>query len=230
MTTLPLSNTASWRELAMRPVAATEWDGLLRSSGAIGILAILLVQWSQLETVRDLAVFFSLTLFVNGPYSPLLPFGFEPILLTFGQLYPPLLVAVLGVVAQVLVELINFRLYHAALRTDMMSRARESRMVRTTIKWFAVQPFLTTFVCALTPIPFWIVRIAAPLAGYSLPKYLTAMALGRLPRLWFYAALGSVLPFDGSVILGVGFAATVLAAVVLGWRHLRAMRTTQPVS
>ena len=33
------------------------------------------------------------TLWVHGPWSPLLPAAYEPVLLLFGKLYPPLLIA-----------------------------------------------------------------------------------------------------------------------------------------
>ena len=213
-----------WRAWALRPVAPRQWDNLLRASGAVGLLGIVLTAMVPIVPVRDLAVFFSLTLFINGPYSPLTPFGYEPILMAFGKIYPPLLVAAVGVVGQVLVEIVNYRLYDAAMHSEMMARARGSLVVRKTIEWFDAQPFLTTFVCAFTPIPFWIARIAAPLTNYPLWRYLVAMALGRLPRLWFYAAIGTVLPFGGDLILEVGLGATVLLAALLVWHQYAASR------
>jgi uncharacterized membrane protein YdjX (TVP38/TMEM64 family) len=213
-----------WRTWAMRPVAPRQWDLLLRASGLVGILGIVLTAFVPIVPVRDLAVFFSLTLFINGPYSPLTPFGYESILMTFGQIYPPLLVAAVGVLGQLMVEYVNYHLYDAAMRTELMKKARGSFVIRKTIEWFDAQPFLTTFVCALTPIPFWIARIAAPLANYPMRRYLTAMALGRLPRLWFYAALGAALPFSGDLILGVGLGATALLAVLIAWHQYAAPR------
>jgi uncharacterized membrane protein YdjX (TVP38/TMEM64 family) len=215
---------SQWRAWAMRPVAPRQWDFLLRASGLVGILGIVLTAFVPIVPVRDLAVFFSLTLFINGPYSPLTPFGYEPILMTFGQIYPPLLVAAVGVLGQLMVESVNYHLYDAAMRSEMMAKARGSFVIRKTIEWFDVQPFLTTFVCALTPIPFWIARTAAPLADYPMRRYLTAMALGRLPRLWFYAAIGAVLPFSGDLILGVGLGATVVVAVLIAWHQYAAAR------
>mgnify|MGYP002813231762 CR=1 FL=1 len=220
---------SSWRAWALRPVAASQWDGLFRATGLVGIVAILLVEFARTAPVRDLAVFFSLALFVNGPYSPLMPVGFEPILMAYGQIYPPLLVALVGVCGQLLVEVVNYHLYGAAMRSAMMTRARESRLVRRTIAWFEVQPFLTTFVCALTPIPFWVVRIAAPLANYPMGRYLAATALGRLPRLWFYASIGAILPFSGDVILGVGLGATAILAVLIAWHQVAVSRAARAV-
>ncbi len=211
-------------------MAASRWDRLFRATGLVASAAILLVEFVPVAPIRDLAVFFSLTLFVNGPYSPLMPFGLEPILMAYGQIYRPLLVAAVGVSAQLLVEVVNYHLYEAAMSSAMMTKARESRVVRTTVKWFAVQPFLTIFVCALTPIPYWIVRIAAPLAHYPMGRYLAATALGRFPRLWFYAAIGTLLPFSGDLILGVGLGATAIVAVLIAWHRVAASRVARPVA
>jgi uncharacterized membrane protein YdjX (TVP38/TMEM64 family) len=219
-----------WRAWALRPMGARQWDFLLRATGVVGAAAILLVEFVTVAPIGDLAVFFSLTLFVNGPYSPLMPVAFEPMLMAYGQLYSPLLVAAVGVSGQVLVEAVNYHLYHAAMRSAMMTKARESRVVRTTIKSFETQPFLTIFVCALTPIPFWIVRIVAPLAGYPIRRYLAATALGRFPRLWFYAAIGAMLPIGGGLVFGVGLAVTVILAVLIAWHRIAASRAVRPVA
>src|SRR2546425_10007246 len=76
---------------SQQPVAPKAWDRLLRVSGAGGLAGIFLVSFAP--TLGELAVLVSLTLFVNGPYSMFLPPAREPLLLGFGRLYPPLLVA-----------------------------------------------------------------------------------------------------------------------------------------
>ena len=211
---------------ALRPVAPREWDRMLRGAGLVGLLTILVVQFAPSAPVRDLAVFYSLALFLSGPLTPLTPIGFEPVVMAFGQLYPPLLVAVVGVAAQLTVEVMNYHLYGAALRSALMTKIRTSRLVRWTIEQFGVQPFATIVFCALTPMPFWIVRIAAPLANYPIGRYLAAIALGRLPRYWFYATLGMMVPISGELILTVGLGVTVIVAVFIVWRQLASRSPT----
>ena len=208
-----------------REVAPREWDTLLRASGLVALLGIVLAALVPVRQVSDLATFFSLSLFINGPYSPLTPIGFEPILMAYGKLYAPLLVAVVGLVAQLLVEYVNYRLYGAALRTELLRRARESSLTQRVLRWYRSAPFFTTVVVALTPLPYWTVRITAPLSDYPVRRHLSATAVGRLPRLWFYAALGTVLPLSGGLILGVGLGAAALwAAVTLARRGRAALR------
>src|SRR2546425_12879399 len=79
---------------SQQPVAPKAWDRLLRVSGAVALAGIFLVSFAP--TLGELAVLVSLTLVVNGPYSMFLPTAHEPILMVFGRLYPPLLVAALA--------------------------------------------------------------------------------------------------------------------------------------
>ena len=72
------------------------------------------------------------------------------------------------------------------------------------------------WICSWSPLPYWSVRILAPLAGYSVRRYLLATFLGRFPRFWFFAALGG-LPVPSSVfvpvmVLAIGGALGVVLA------------------
>ncbi len=70
------------------------WDFFLRGTGAAGILAILVA--SLLPETAVLAGFVLVTVIVNGPQGPLFPATYEPILMLFGRVYSPVLVAALA--------------------------------------------------------------------------------------------------------------------------------------
>ena len=198
---------------------------MLRAAGLVGLAAIILTLLVPVPLVSDLATFFALALFVNGPFSPLTPVGFEPILMAYGKIIPPIVVAVVGVMAQLLVEYLNYHLYGAALSSERLRRARESRLMGRVLRWYQAAPFLTTMIVALSPLPYWMVRITASLSRYPMPRHLSATALGRLPRLWAYAALGTLLPFSGGAILAVGLGLSVLlVGIALGHRARAAAR------
>ena len=203
-----------------QPVAPKEWDRLLRVSGAVALVGILLISFAP--TLGELAVLVSLTLFVNGPYSMFLPTAHEPILMVFGRLYPPILVAALATVGTVAAEYVNYRLYVAMLSAPGLRQLPDTPLGRRLSTWFRVQPFLTVVLCALTPIPFWIARIMASLTRYPMHRYLAALALGRFPRQWFYAAVGLLLPLTNRDILLIGLAATLVLAVPIVLRQRRA--------
>lgn len=208
---------AAWLQ---QPVAPKAWDRLLRVSGAVALAGIFLVSFAP--TLGELAVLVSLTLFVNGPYSMFLPTAHEPILMVFGRLYPPLLVAALATAGTVAAEYVDYRLYVALLSSAPgLRRLPDTRVGRRVGAWFRVQPFLTVVLCALTPVPFWIARILASMTRYPVRRYLAAVALGRFPRQWFYAAVGIFLPLANWQILAIGFAATLVLAVPIVLRQRR---------
>jgi uncharacterized membrane protein YdjX (TVP38/TMEM64 family) len=203
----------------LRPVAAPGWDRLLWASGLVAAAGIALAMTS--ETISELSLLVSLTLLSNGPYSPLLPISYEPILMTFGQLYHPVLVGALGVAGTLAVEYVNYRLYGAAIHSRPLTALREHRVARRVAGWFRAQPFLTVVVVAFTPIPFWIARILASMTRYSIPRYLVAIAIGRFPRLVLYAAVGLVIPFTAGQILLVGLVLTAILAVAIALKTRR---------
>lgn len=211
-----------------RRVARESWDRLLWVSGCVALAGILVTSYSP--ALSELAVLFSLSLLVNGPYSPLLPVAHEPILMVFGRLYHPLIVAAVATTASVMAEYVNYRLYAAALSLRALDRLREGPTGRRVSAWFAMQPFWTVAICALTPIPFWIGRTLAALTGYSPRRFLVAVAVGRLPRQWFYAAFGLVLPLSNLAILVIGGVSTVLLVLPLLLRGRQAEAEPEPAA
>ncbi len=177
------------REALFRRRGNLTWDGVVRGSGVLAFLAIPVVVFMP-AAVGGLVAFVLVTIWVNGPLGIFLPATYEPILIIFGRIYPPLLIAVLGIFGILYVEFLNYHLYGKLLELNAFQPARNSRIVRRVVKWFDRAPFFTVWLCSWSPLPYWAVRILAPLAGYPVRRYLLATFLGRLPRLWFFAALG----------------------------------------
>jgi uncharacterized membrane protein YdjX (TVP38/TMEM64 family) len=161
--------------------------------------------------VGGLVGFAVVTMWVNGPVGIFLPATYEPIVMLFGRVYPPLWVGLTGVLASVYVEFLNYHVYARILRAPRLALLRENAVVRRILPLFRRAPFFTVWLCSWSPLPHWTVRVLAPLAGYPVTRFLCATALGRFPRLWFFAALGA-LPIPPRVLLGavaVGIAAAV---------------------
>jgi 2-polyprenyl-3-methyl-5-hydroxy-6-metoxy-1,4-benzoquinol methylase/membrane protein YqaA with SNARE-associated domain len=155
---------------------------------------------------------FGLTLLAKGPYSAFLPIAYEPIVVAFGRLHPPALVALVATSGVLLMEWVNYRLFGWALSARPLAKARESRLAQTVVRWFRVAPFAAVWSAALLPAPFGLVRACALLAGYPLGRHLAATALGRLPRYWLCAAVGVAAPVNG---LALAALCVALAAVPL---------------
>ncbi len=208
-----------WRALT-RARGNRLWDGVVRGSGILGLLGIALV--ALFPDTTPLVGFSIFTIWMTGPLSPLFPTGYEPVLMVMSRAYAPLLVAAVGMVTQIYVEFLNYHLHRRLLALDAAESLRESSIVRKLQGYFERHPFFTVWFCAWSPIPYWTVRVLAPLAGYPVGRYMVATVLGRFPKLWIFAALGLYwqAPSD-ALLLGVAGGSMVVGVAVWGYRHWR---------
>ena len=208
-----------WAAWWLRPRGDIIWDGVLRSSAALAIAGIALALFAA-PPVGGLVGFAVVTMWVNGPVGLLLPATYEPIVMLFGRVYPPIWVGLTGVVASVYVEFLNYHLYARILHAPRLVLLRENALVQRMLPLFRHAPFFTVWLCSWSPLPHWTVRVLAPLAGYPVTRFLWATALGRFPRLWFFAALGA-LPIPPRMVAG---------AVAVGITAALALLLSRPIS
>jgi uncharacterized membrane protein YdjX (TVP38/TMEM64 family) len=196
---------------------------MLRSCAVVALAA--LVVSIAFPGVSDLAAYFTLMTVACGPTSAFLPAASEPVLIAFGQLYPALMLAGIGIVAIVLVEFLNYALFDAVLNSRKLAKVRDANATRLIVHWFELQPFLTVAVAAFSPIPFWIARSCAVLSRYSILRYMCATALGRFWRIFLIAALGSALPFTADQVLIGGACIVVLLGCGIMLHRIRRRQT-----
>lgn len=209
----------TWRVLT-RPRGNRLWDGVVRGTGLLGLLGIALVE--LLPETAALVGFSIFTIWMTGPLSPLFPTGYEPVLMVMGRVYTPLLVAAVGMATQIYVEFFNYHLHRRLLALDAAESLRESTIVRKLQGYFERHPFFVVWFCAWSPVPYWTVRVLAPLSGYPLGRYMAATVLGRFPKLWVFAALGVywTAPSDG-LLLGIAGGTMVLGAAAWAYKRWR---------
>ena len=211
----------------LREIAVPAWDRLLWASGAVATLGIVITAW--VPPASELAVLFSLALLANGPFSMFLPTAVEPMVMVYARLYSWTLVAGIATLSAVLAEYVDYRLYSGVLLSAPLERVRNTRVTRFVVWLFERSPFWAVVIGALTPLPFWLVRICAVLSRYPMRKFLAGTALGRFPRFLAYAALVSVLPVTTDQIAIVGVALTVVFAIAIWLRSRQAARPAPPV-
>lgn len=184
-------------------------DRMLRVTGGLALAAT--AATLLVPAVAPLVPFVLFTIWTNGPHSPLLPASHEPVLMLYGRLFPPILIGGLGTAGIVLAEWINYRLYAEAAGWKALVGVRHTTLVERLTQLFARRPFLAIVLAAITPVPYWIARALSVLARYPVAKHLVATAIGRFPRLTFFAALGSGLSIPTRWLVGV-----TLASVLIG--------------
>jgi uncharacterized membrane protein YdjX (TVP38/TMEM64 family) len=206
-------------EVLTRRRGTREWDVVLRATGVLALLAIYpATRW---PSVAGLIGFLCLTLFVSGPISVVLPAAFEPMLMVAGRLYHPLIVTLVAVAGNLYMDYVNYHVYGAALQHPRLEGARNSRIVQRLLVLFQRRPFFAVWLCAWSPIPYWIVSALAPLSRYSMAKYLFATFLGRAPRVWFFATLGLVVPVATQTLVTCAVAAIAVGIVIATYQRRR---------
>ena len=155
----------------------------------------------------------------HGPASPLLPAAFEPVLLAYGRLYPPLVVALVATAGSLPAEVINYVSYGWVLHARRLGRVRQTSARVTRL--FERRPFLATVVVAATPIPDWSARVLGALARYPTGRYLAAFAIGRMPLFWLLAAAGQVIRLPSTAVLALVIGSVVATYGGLALRRCR---------
>jgi uncharacterized membrane protein YdjX (TVP38/TMEM64 family) len=206
------------RALFVKQYGNVTWDGVLRGTGVLALLGLPGAVLLPID-FGALTGFVLVSIWVNGPLGIFLPATYEPLLMLFGRLYPPLLIGFLGILGVLYVEYLNYHLYAKLLHLEAFRVVRQSKAVRRVVRLFDRAPFFTVWLCSWSPLPYWTVRILGPLTRYPIRRYLLATFLGRFPRLWFFAALGTWWQIDLSVLVVISAASIVVAVVVFGWRR-----------
>ncbi len=207
-----------WR----RPRGHRADDVILRTVGGVAVAGLVAVVVAP--GVAPLTLFVLYTVWTNGPHSPVLPASYEPVLMLYGRLYPPVLIGAIGTIATVFTEWINYHLYARVAEAPAVSGLRNGRLVARLTRLFERRPFFAVWLCSITPLPYWSARILSVLTRYSKRKHLTATAMGRFPKLWFIAALGGPLGLSVRWLAIASIAALVLAAFLWGLARFKRSR------
>jgi membrane protein YqaA with SNARE-associated domain len=150
---------------------------LLCASACTALVWLIAPQWWELSAYFWYSI--------PGNSFTLLPH--EPAVLYAGTLYDPFLVATVGILATVPASVVDYQLFKRLLELKPLAQANQSRIARLAQRSFNWQPWWTIVVFAFSPIPFYPVRLAAPMAGYPAARYVSAVTFGRWPRYYLLA-------------------------------------------
>ncbi len=204
-----------WHTLS-KPRGDRRWDVFLRATGLAGLLLIPIpLLFPSAVPLVWLAI---VGIPANSPLSPILPTTFDPLIIEVGKYAPTLTVALVATASYMYTEFLNWYIYSWVLNWDRLKSFRGNRLVRWGVDRFATAPATTTIFFAVTPLPFWVVRGLAILHHYPLRWFMVATAIGRFPRFFAYAWVGSVFTIPTYIIV----ATIILGAVVaIGVRMFR---------
>ncbi len=185
----------------VRPRGDRRWDWFLRGTVVVALVGIgLAMVLPQSIPLVWLAV---LGIPANSPLSPILPTAFEPVIIEAAKFASPLSVSFVATGIYMYTEYINWYLYAWVLHTERAAWLTQQTWVKKSVSYFARAPFVSVIVFAFTPLPFWAARGLAILQRYPLPPFLVATAIGRWPRFFLYAWLGSAVHIPVWALLAV---------------------------
>jgi len=205
------------------------WDYLIRGTGVIallGIPAVLLFPRSV-----PLVWLGIVSLPASGPLGPIMPAALEPVVMEAAKYEHAIWVTLVALATYVYMEHLNWHIYAWVLDRRALAAVRDNRWVKSGVRRFGRAPFWTVVFFAATPLPCWAIRVVAILHRYRLKPYLLATAVGRFPRIFLYAWLGSFLRIPTLALVAVIVGSTgvvVLYRLATGKRVLPEMAAAVP--
>jgi membrane protein YqaA with SNARE-associated domain len=151
-------------------------------------------------------------------------FPHEPAIVFCGQHFAPLIVALVATAGNLAAGWVDYHFFTPLLQMKFSTGYKKSKTYLWAIRWFNIAPFWVVVLFALTPLPFYLVKFLAFSSGYSMAKYMTAIAVGRLPRFYLLAMAGYFLkiPVWIMVVLFSVIFAVYLVWIVRTWVKTRA--------
>jgi membrane protein YqaA with SNARE-associated domain len=180
-----------------------DWQKYLTIVAPISLVAIGIGYF--VPELRRLVLLF----FYSIPANSFVPVPHELGMIYFGQYYTPSLVALVAAAGTVTVCFIDYQAVNFAFGLKHLQKVKQTDLYRGAIQYFLKAPFVSLVAAAAMPfIPFYIFRVLSPTAGYPLRRYMLAIFIGRLPRYYVFALMGSTLDLPSlavvlAAILGV---------------------------
>ena len=120
-------------------------------------------------------------------------FPHEPVIVFYGRLYTPLIIALVAGIATCLAGFLDYQVFTPLLNLPKLDGLKQNGVYRTSIKYFSKTPFWVIAIAGFSPIPFAPIKVLSFSTNYSLPKYLGGLFVGRVPRYYLLAWIGVAL-------------------------------------
>jgi len=127
----------------------------------------------------------------------------EPLMIYLGKIYPFYIPVLIAIIPTILGCYLDYMVLTPVLNSRLLKRPLNSKFYKKSEEYFRKLPYLTLFIFALTPLPFYPVRILSVASGYPVNRYVSSVTLGRIPRYSILALSGSLFNISNSVIFGI---------------------------
>jgi len=170
-----------------------------------------LVYYFQLLPVRyqELMSYF----LVMSVSCNLVPIPTYPFILYVSHDYAVWLIVLVGTIGSTISAIIEYYFIDFLMRFDRFARLKETEGYHKYIKYFDRFSFRSIMLASVLPLPLDVIRIMAIMRRYAKWKYLTATFIGRIPRIFIFALLGSQLAYTKTIAIAL-LVITLLIEVV----------------
>ncbi len=165
------------------------------------------------------------------PSNSFIPFPHEPAIIFYGKIYGPYLTTLAAIIPTTIACIIDYAVLTPVFTRTRLARIKQTGIYQKTVYYYEKAPFLTNFVAALSPVPFYPVRILSVASGYPMWKYTTAVVTGRIPRYFFLAVTGAILnvPNWFIALFFLSLVSAPLYKKFSSWKRRRQMGTAPDV-
>lgn len=157
---------------------------------------ITLILFPQIE---GLVIFFFYVLISNS----FIGIPHEPLFIYYGKIYPIYIPLLISIVPTIMGCALDYIVLTPVLESKYLQKALKTKIFRKSAVYFKKTPFMTLFVFALTPIPFYPVRILSVATKYPFIKFAASVTLGRIPRYAVLAYGGMALNIPNWIIITI---------------------------
>lgn len=140
---------------------------------------------------------------------------YDPAIILFARFHEPLIIALVGVAGILASEIINYTCFEYIVDRKFFDKVLKHKFIVKITRLFNKAPFRTMVIVAFTPIPIYPFRFLVVMARFPLLKYLLALLIGRLPRLYLIALFGHLVALPGYVYLIIFLVLSLLMYVPL---------------
>ena len=135
------------------------------------------------------------------PSNSFIPFPHEPAIIFYGKIFGPLLTTLTAIIPTIIACIIDYAVLTPVFFRTRVSRMKDTRIYQKTVYYYQKAPFFTNFMAAISPVPFYPVRVLSVSSAYPLWKYTSSVLLGRIPRYFILALFVDLLNIPNWVIL-----------------------------
>ena len=182
-------------------------------------LVCTLLAWAYASSLWQLVLYF----WYSIPSNSFVYLPNEPGVLFAAAVYSPWVVAVVGGVATMIACIIDYAVIKRVFEFQQVARVKQTGIYKKAIQCFYWRPWPTIAILAVTPLPFYPVRVLAPSSGYPLWRYTSSSVIGRMARYYLLAIGGSWMhvPPQFLILMVVGMLSTPILAVLWARWKLR---------